>query len=112
MSNCILDGDIISGAKCIIDYMLCCHNAMTEQKLHELGVVPNIMNEFEIAATLHDARIGISQWRDIVKCLKTYLGLEKIVSLKMHFNSLVIVMERSRLGNGNRRRRLTNAKKK
>jgi predicted TIM-barrel fold metal-dependent hydrolase len=56
---------------------------MTEQILHELGVRPNIMNEFEIAATLHEAQIGISQCREIVKCLKTNLGLEKFVWRKI-----------------------------
>jgi hypothetical protein len=80
MSHCILDEDINSGAKSILDYLLCHHTVMTEQimHLHELGVMPNIMDEFEISATLHEAHIGISQWREIVKCIKTYLGLEKI----------------------------------
>ena len=65
MSNCILDGGISSGATCVIDYLLCHHSAITEQILHELGVTPNVMNEFEISA--HETRIGFSQWREIVK---------------------------------------------
>jgi len=67
MSNCILDRDISIRAKRIIDYLLHCHSAVTEQILHELGVTSNALNEFEITATLHEAMIGISQWRVLVR---------------------------------------------
>lgn len=53
------------------------HNVMTELILNKLGVMSNIMDKVEIAATLHEACIGNSQWRKIVKFLETYLWFEK-----------------------------------
>lgn len=64
MSNFILNEYISRGEKCIFDYILCHYNAMIEQVLHELSVIPNIRNDFEIIATLHEAQTDISQWRE------------------------------------------------
>ena len=73
-----MNGDISSEAKFIIDYLLHHHSEITEQIIHELGVTSNIISEFDSAGTLHEARVVISWWREIMKCLKTYLNLDKL----------------------------------
>lgn len=47
---------------------------MTEQTLYEPGLMPNVINKSEIAATLHEAQVEISLWREKVKYQKHILG--------------------------------------
>jgi hypothetical protein len=64
-----------------------------------------IMDEFEIAATLHEARIGSSQWREIIMtCLKISWVRKNLCDRKKHFDSLEVAMERSSDKNTRERR--------
>ena len=78
LSSIISQGEIHYGFECILDHMLRHYEDETRATLQSLGISPKIMNEYEIAATLTEARINITQWREIVKCLKSYMGLKKV----------------------------------
>ena len=63
------------GIGCLLDYLLTKHGDVTREKLRDLGVLPKKMNAYEMAATMKESKIGISQWRSLVKCVKTYSGI-------------------------------------
>ena len=77
MTQCVSTGEVKDGTQCFMEYLLRRHVGTTHDALQELGVMPSIMNEYQIAATLAQAKIGIGQWREIVKCLKSYSGIGK-----------------------------------
>ena len=70
-SDLMLDWDISSGAKHLPCYFLCHYTVMSEELLHELGVMPDEIDEIRHASIFHETRIVINQCREIVKCLKT-----------------------------------------
>ena len=74
----MLVGDIHDGFEYILDHMLRHYEDETRATLQSLGISPKVMNAHEIAATLTEAKINITQWREIVKCLKSYMGLKKV----------------------------------
>lgn len=72
MEKCVSTATIKDGTQYLIEYLvLRRHVDTTHNALQELGVMPSIMNEYQIAATLAQTKIGIRQWREVVKCLKT-----------------------------------------
>jgi len=81
-------GEVKDGPQCFMEYLLGRRVGTTHDEVQELGVMPSIMNEYQIAATLAQAKIGIAQWREIVKCLKSYMGLEKICVAEKEFRRL------------------------
>jgi hypothetical protein len=62
----------------MIDYLLRRHEDKTRNALVEAGVIPSILDPFEVAALMDKANLGVSQWREVVKCLKTFQGLKTI----------------------------------
>ena len=44
----------------------------------EAGVIPSILDSFEVAALMEKANSGVGQRREVVKCLKTFQGLKTI----------------------------------
>ena len=63
---------------CMIDYLLRRPESKTRDALLEAGVIPSILDPFEVAATMEKVNLGVGQWRELVKCLKTFLGLKQI----------------------------------
>jgi hypothetical protein len=63
---------------CMIDYLLRRHEDKTRNALENLGVIPSILDPFEVAAIMDKANLGVSQWRAVVQCLKTFQGLKTI----------------------------------
>ena len=54
------------------------HEESTRATLAEKGIIPKVLTAYEVAATMESVGIGTSQWRTLVKCLKTFLGLSVI----------------------------------
>jgi predicted component of type VI protein secretion system len=77
---------MVLNASLSTEYMLMQrHEKATQEVLRNLGVTPKVMDEFDIAALLEASGIGISKWREVVKCLKTYMQLDTIcVSERMY----------------------------
>lgn len=71
------EGSEEDAMKAMLDYLVTRHPDLTKERLRELGLTPKRINEYEIAATISASNIGITQWREIVKCFKTYLDMEK-----------------------------------
>ena len=88
LSNVISDGNIHDGFECILDYMLRHYEVETRETLQSLGISPKIMNAHEIAATLKESKITITQWRELVKCLKSYMGLKKVCVPEIQYRML------------------------
>ena len=57
-------GDAI---RCFLEYIKTNHGDETRSALREVGLAPKQMNEYEIAATIHHTKIGITQWRRLQK---------------------------------------------
>ena len=63
----------------ILGYLLDHHKEDTLDVLREERLIPKIMNEYQIAATMDYAKVCQTHWKKIVHCLKTFqdtLGLE------------------------------------
>ena len=86
--SCTTDGSIRSGILSMFNYFFRRHRLDIEQALDDNGLLPKVMSEFEVLATMLHGRIGISQWRNIVQCLKTYLGLERVCVPEREFRIL------------------------
>ena len=54
------------------------HEESTRATLVEKGVIPKVLTAYKVAATMESVGIGTLQWRTLVKCLKTFLGLSAI----------------------------------
>lgn len=67
-------GDAI---RCFLEYIKRNHGDETRAALREIGLTPKPMNEYEIAATIHHTKIGITQWRSFVQCVREFTGLER-----------------------------------
>jgi hypothetical protein len=65
LSMLVVDGNVIDGFECILEYMMQCHEKAAREILRGLGVTPKVMNEHDVAAFLEETEIGISKWRDI-----------------------------------------------
>jgi hypothetical protein len=78
LSSCTTANDTSVGVKCIMEYLLKRHRRHSETVLRQNGLMPKVMNEFEVAATMKHAGIGYQVWRSIVQSLKGFLGLEKV----------------------------------
>ena len=61
----------------VLDYLTAKHNQMLKDQLTSLSLCPKQMTEYQMAATMKAANIGITQWREIVKCLVTFTNLER-----------------------------------
>ena len=71
------DGNLGDAMRCMFKYCLDRHGPVARENLRDLGVMPNQMNEFEIAVTINETKCGIGGWRMMVQCFKTYTGLER-----------------------------------
>jgi hypothetical protein len=63
---------------CLIDYLLRRHKDETRDALSKAGVIPSILNSFEVAALMNRASLGVIQWQQVVQYLNTFQGLKKI----------------------------------
>jgi len=50
---------------------------MTRDQMRELGLTPKQMSEYEMAATMKAANVGITSWQQIVKCFVTFCEIER-----------------------------------
>ena len=74
-----LDSGMIGDAICcMLDYLLTRHGKETKEQLYDLGLIPKLLDEYEIAATMKQGNMGIGQWRELVKCFKTYMEIDKL----------------------------------
>ena len=67
-----------NAVRSVIDYLLRRHEVETRDALADAGVIPRILDSFEVAALMDRANLGVGQWREVVKCLKTFQGLDTI----------------------------------
>jgi len=67
-----------NAVRSVIDYLLRRHKVETRDALVDAGVIPSILDSFEVAALMDRANLGVGQWREVVKCLKTFQGLDTI----------------------------------
>jgi hypothetical protein len=75
LSRIVVDGKAVDGFECIAEYMMKYHEQQTREVLHGLGITPKVMDKYDTAAILNETGIGISVWREIVRCLKMYMRL-------------------------------------
>ncbi len=47
---------------CLIDYLLWLHKDKTRDALSKSGVIPSILDSFEVAALMNKANLGVKQW--------------------------------------------------
>ena len=59
-----------------------------KEKLREKRLIPNMMDEFDIAALLDAGGIKIWQCHSIQQCLKLLMGLDKVGVAERHLCAL------------------------
>jgi hypothetical protein len=57
---------------CLIDYLLRHHEDKTRDELSKAGVIPSILDSFEVAALMNRTTLGVAQWQLVVQCLKRH----------------------------------------
>ena len=63
---------------CLIEYLLRHQDDKIRDALSKAGVIPSILDSCEVVALMNRANLGVTQWRQVVQCLKTFQGLKKI----------------------------------
>ena len=63
---------------CILTYLLTRHSDAARTELHDCGVLPRKLDEYDIAATMEATNMGVCQWRELVKCFKIYQEVDAI----------------------------------
>ncbi len=84
LKSCSKRGALEDSIQKILDYLLRKHEDFTWAEWQYLGIAPKIMDEHEVAATMDKVILGIGQCGISVQCLKIYLELETILSLKLN----------------------------
>ena len=78
LESSLANGDLGEALSCMIEYLIARHGQVAKEKLTELGVIPKMIDEYGIAATMNQANIGVGQWREIVKCFKAFQEVDKV----------------------------------
>ena len=77
LESSLADGSLGDSMMCMIDYLASHHSDVTQEQLRALSLTPKQMSEFEMAATMKAANIGIGSWREIVKCFVTFTEMKR-----------------------------------
>jgi len=77
LQSCLESGDMGDALKYMLQYMKTRHSNMTRDQMRELGLTPKQMSEYEMSATMKAADVGITSWRQIVKCFVTFCEIER-----------------------------------
>ena len=62
----------------LLDYLLKHHKAKTLESLRDRKMIPQVMNEFDIAALIDQSGLKIWQWRSIQQCLKLFMDIKQV----------------------------------
>ena len=62
----------------LLEYLITKHKDKTLDTLREKQMIPNVMDEFDVAALVDQSNIKIWQWRSIQQCLKLFMGIQQI----------------------------------
>ena len=76
--GCTTSNSASSGIKCILDFTLKRYRTEFESVLRENGLLPKIMNEYQVMALMKLCGFGIAKFRLLKQALRTYLGLDTI----------------------------------
>ena len=72
------EGTAADSIACMLQYFKYHYPTEFKEKLIDLGVSPKQMNEYEMAATMAEAKIGIASWRKIVQCFTTFTRMDRV----------------------------------
>ena len=72
------NGTAADSIACMLQYFKLHYPTEFKEKLIDLGVSPKQMNEYEMAATMSEAKIGIGSWRKIVQCFTTFTRMDRV----------------------------------
>ena len=78
LENIVASDSIDDAIRCILTYLLTQHGDAARTTLYDCGVIPRKLDEYDIAATMKATNMGIGQWRELVKCFKTYQEVDGI----------------------------------
>ena len=73
----VKDGELEEGIECMLEYLIKHHKETTQGILVKLGLSPQQMTAFDIAAAMQATNTGIGIWRKFVLCFQVYTGLKR-----------------------------------
>ena len=76
--GCTTSNSASSGAKSILEYIIKRYRTDFESVLSENGLLPKIMNEFQVMALMKLCGFGVSKFRRLKQALRTFLGIDTL----------------------------------
>jgi len=77
--DAIFEGnDMAAKVEVIVEYLLTRHADDAKDALRKLGVLPKVLDVYEMSATMEECSIGIGTWRKLVQCFKEFMQVDSI----------------------------------
>jgi len=78
LDTVLVGDDMAAKIQCMLEYIVMRHGDAARDALVEMGMLPKVLDVYEMSATMEAANIGITQWRQLVQCFKEYMNIDKI----------------------------------